>query len=100
LDSPKKRLLAFVDSVHGNREQLAQAGCPLGGLCSELHKQGGALAKTSARSRMPTKRLSADPRFSLNAICPNFTMFPVEFPLRILKRHPNAKVVAEILAGA
>jgi hypothetical protein len=48
---------------------------------------------------MPTKRLSADPRFSLNAICPYFTMFPVEFPLRILNRHPNAKVVADPFCG-
>src|SRR6202521_4509242 len=48
LSSPKERLLAFVESVHGNREQLARGGCPLGGLCSELHKEGGALAKKSA----------------------------------------------------
>lgn len=48
LRSPKKRLLAFVESIHGNREQLARGGCPVGGLCSELHKEGGALAKKSA----------------------------------------------------
>ena len=48
LSSPKERLFAFVESVHGNREQLARGGCPLGGLCSELHKEGGALAKKSA----------------------------------------------------
>ena len=46
--SPKGRLLAFVDGIHNNREQLARGGCPLGGLCSELHKEGGALAKKSA----------------------------------------------------
>ena len=46
--SPKERLLAFVNSVHANREQLARGGCPVGGLCSELHKEGGALAKKSA----------------------------------------------------
>jgi AcrR family transcriptional regulator len=46
--SPKERLLAFVGSVHANREQLARGGCPVGGLCSELHKEGGALAKKSA----------------------------------------------------
>ena len=46
--SPKERLLAFVDDIHQNRKQLARAGCPLGGLCSELHKEGGALAKKSA----------------------------------------------------
>src|SRR6478736_10167774 len=48
LSSPKERLLAFVGSVHANREQLARAGCPVGGLCAELHKEGGALAKKSA----------------------------------------------------
>jgi AcrR family transcriptional regulator len=48
LSSPKERLFAFVESIHGNREQLARGGCPLGSLCSELHKEGGALAKKSA----------------------------------------------------
>jgi len=48
LSSPKERLLAFVGSVQANREQLARGGCPLGGLCSELHKEGGTLAKKSA----------------------------------------------------
>jgi AcrR family transcriptional regulator len=48
LSSPKERLFAFVESVHKNREQLARGGCPLGGLCAELHKEGGALAKKSA----------------------------------------------------
>src|ERR1700686_227591 len=48
LSSPKERLFAFVESIHRNREQLARGGCPLGGLCSELHKEGGALAKKSA----------------------------------------------------
>ena len=37
-----------MDSVHANREQLARGGCPVGGLCAELHKEGGALAKKSA----------------------------------------------------
>src|SRR6266446_2587568 len=46
--SPKERLFAFVDTIHGNREQLARGGCPLGGLCTELHREGGALAKKSA----------------------------------------------------
>jgi AcrR family transcriptional regulator len=48
LNSPKERLLAFVGSVQANREQLARGGCALGGLCTELHKEGGALAKKSA----------------------------------------------------
>jgi AcrR family transcriptional regulator len=48
LRSPKERLFAFVESIHRNREQLARGGCPLGGLCPELHKEGGTLAKKSA----------------------------------------------------
>src|SRR5260370_32906566 len=48
LSSPKERLFAFVESIHRNREQLARGGCPLGGLCAGLHKEGGALAKKSA----------------------------------------------------
>jgi TetR/AcrR family transcriptional regulator, transcriptional repressor for nem operon len=48
LSSPKERLVAFVGSIQANREQLARGGCPLGGLCSELLKEGGALAKKSA----------------------------------------------------
>src|ERR1700730_18016602 len=36
LSSPKKRLFAFVESIHGNRERLARGGCPLGDLCSEF----------------------------------------------------------------
>jgi TetR/AcrR family transcriptional repressor of nem operon len=48
LSSPKERLFAFVERIHRNREQLATGGCPLGGLCTELHKEGGALAKKSA----------------------------------------------------
>src|SRR5258707_7310809 len=48
LSSPKERLFAFVESIHRNREQLARGGCPLGGLCTELHKEGGALAKKAA----------------------------------------------------
>ena len=46
--SPKERLFAFLDSIQRNKEELARAGCPLGGLCAELHKEGGALAKKSA----------------------------------------------------
>jgi AcrR family transcriptional regulator len=48
LSSPKERLFGFVESVHRNREQLARGGCALGGLCTELHKEGGTLAKKSA----------------------------------------------------
>ena len=48
LSSPTERLFAFVDGIQRNKAQLARGGCPLGGLCSELHKEGGSLARKSA----------------------------------------------------
>ncbi len=45
--SPQDRLCAFVDVKIRNRGALARSGCPVGSLCSELHKQGGALASKS-----------------------------------------------------
>ena len=45
--SPRERLCAFVDTKIRNREALARSGCPVGTLCSELHKHGGAVAKKS-----------------------------------------------------
>ena len=45
--SPKERLCAFVQIKIKNREQLAQNGCPVGTLCSELRKLGGAAAGKS-----------------------------------------------------
>jgi len=46
-DSPKERLCGFVQIKIKNREGLARSGCPVGTLCSELHKNGGAVAKKS-----------------------------------------------------
>jgi AcrR family transcriptional regulator len=46
-DSPKERLCAFVQIKVNNREGLARSGCPVGTLCSELHKHPGAVAKKS-----------------------------------------------------
>src|ERR1700704_6897742 len=48
LSTPKERLLAFVDTIHGNREQLARGGCPLGGGCTGVDRGGGGLARESA----------------------------------------------------
>jgi TetR/AcrR family transcriptional repressor of nem operon len=48
LSAPKERLVAFLDSIQRNKDQFARGGCPFGGLCAELHKEGGALAKKSA----------------------------------------------------
>jgi AcrR family transcriptional regulator len=39
--APKGRLKAFVREVTSRSELVAQHGCPLGGLCSEVDKQVG-----------------------------------------------------------
>ena len=49
LDSPKKRLYALVDLTIGNRQNLAQSGCPVGSFCSELQKGEAPLAKEAAQ---------------------------------------------------
>ncbi len=37
---------------------------------------------------------------ALNAICPYFTMFPLEYPLRVLKRHvKSAPIVLDPFCG-
>jgi hypothetical protein len=44
--------------------------------------------------------LSYDPKHALNAICPYFTMFPLEYPMRVLKKHkPNNPVVFDPFCG-
>jgi hypothetical protein len=40
--------VALIQMVSGERETLAQSGCPIGSLCQELHKDGGPLADKSA----------------------------------------------------
>jgi TetR/AcrR family transcriptional regulator, transcriptional repressor for nem operon len=44
-ESPKERLCGFVQIKIKNREELARSGCPVGTLCSELCKHGGAIAR-------------------------------------------------------
>jgi AcrR family transcriptional regulator len=44
---PRGRLEAFVQMTRDNRRQLARSGCPIGSLCTELHKSGGPLAGQS-----------------------------------------------------
>src|SRR5260370_33054120 len=57
LSSPKERLLAFVERIHRNPEQLVRGGCPLGGLCRAVHKDGGALTnKSRALLSAPIRR--------------------------------------------
>ena len=46
-DAPKERLCGFVDIKIKNRATLARCGCPVGTLCSELQKYGGAAAMKS-----------------------------------------------------
>lgn len=41
---------------------------------------------------MAYKKLSLDPRHALNAICPYYTMFPLEYPLSILRRRRGEAV--------
>ena len=47
LDSPQERLSAFVQMTLDNRKALARGGCPIGTLCTELHKEDGILASQS-----------------------------------------------------
>ena len=49
LGSPRERLCGFVELKIKNREQLARLGCPVGTLCSELHKRGGRVAENSTK---------------------------------------------------
>lgn len=44
-------------------------------------------------------RLAYDSRYKLNAICPYFTMFPLEFPLRFLARAHRESVVVDPYCG-
>lgn len=45
----KERLLAYVQSEIDNIEQSVKSGCPIGGLCQELAKQGGPLADDATK---------------------------------------------------
>lgn len=47
MDSAQERLCAFVQMTFNNREMLARSGCPIGSLCTELHKEAGPLAEQS-----------------------------------------------------
>ena len=45
LPTPIERLLGFVEIKVAERRELARSGCPVGTLCSELHKERGPVAK-------------------------------------------------------
>lgn len=46
---PRVRLHSFIQMMLDNDQTLAQSGCPIGTLCSELHKQGGPLAQYASK---------------------------------------------------
>lgn len=47
-----------------------------------------------------TRPLAYEPRHALNAICPYFTMFPLEYPLRVLRKHrQDSPVVMDPFCG-
>ena len=46
---PRERIEAFIDASIERRESVARSGCPVGSLCSELHKDPGPLADGAAK---------------------------------------------------
>lgn len=44
-------------------------------------------------------RLAYDSRFRLNAVCPYYTMFPLEFPMNVLRTKPRSTVVLDPFCG-
>lgn len=51
------------------------------------------------KKTMP-RALAYEPRYALNAICPYFTMFPLEYPLRVLNKHKkDSPVVMDPFCG-
>jgi AcrR family transcriptional regulator len=47
LDSPTARIKLIIDATLDNRVAVAERGCPMGSLCAELLKDGGALGRKS-----------------------------------------------------
>jgi DNA modification methylase len=45
------------------------------------------------------RSLSREPRYKLTAVCPYYTMFPLEFPLTILKQVPAHSIVFDPFCG-
>ncbi len=46
--APRDRLQAFIQTMSDGRDALARHGCPVGTLCTELHKDGGPLAEQAS----------------------------------------------------
>ena len=55
LSSPKERLFAFVESIHGNREVLARGGCPLGRLVFRVAQGGRRSRERNPRHSSPSQ---------------------------------------------
>lgn len=45
---PRERIEALIQATLESRELVARSGCPMGALCSELHKDPGPLAERAA----------------------------------------------------
>ena len=48
---------------------------------------------------MQARKLSREPRYRLNAICPYYTMFPLEFPMKQLSNVSRDQVVLDVFCG-
>lgn len=48
LSDPRDRLLAYIKAFEANDELCTAHGCPMGSLCVEANKQGGAIAEEAA----------------------------------------------------
>jgi TetR/AcrR family transcriptional repressor of nem operon len=46
-DSPRDRLLSFIDNMASSEDTVIDSGCPIGSLCSELAKDTDALQSKS-----------------------------------------------------
>jgi len=58
---------------------------------------GGMTRKKSKPVRARIRRMSTDPRYALNALCPYFTMFPLEYPMRVLNHRQLRKYRSPLL---
>jgi AcrR family transcriptional regulator len=47
-ESAEERLCTYVHWAFEHRESITRSGCPIGTLCSELHKERGALSRKAA----------------------------------------------------
>ncbi len=45
---PRERIEAFIQAAIDSRDSTVRSGCPVGSLCTELHKEPGPLAERAA----------------------------------------------------